>query len=426
MADIVIDREREEALKLMESGENVYLTGNAGTGKSALSQHFLKHTKKRVLILASTGIAALNVGGQTIHSGLRIMPGARPEDMKKDAGPRSRIWKEIDAILTDELSMVRADLLDCMDRFLRLNGKDEGKPMGGVQLIGVGDICQLPPVVTEEEEGRFSKHYPGPYFFDAHCFPSLHMTTVDLKRVFRQKDAKLVRILNRIRVGKATAGDLRFLNKRHESGFDIGNSSHLYLATRNRVVDEMNSRKMRELPGTEVRLRGVVSGKFTRDRFPAEEDLVLKVGARVMLLNNDPFKRWVNGDIGVVTDITNGRIGVELPKRGVVGVEMHRWENIRQSFNEETKALERIVVGTYSQFPIRPAWAITIHKSQGQTFEQVAIDLAGGTFAHGQAYVALSRATSLTGLVLTRLLEHDDIIFDERVREFMERSRKHS
>lgn len=419
MADIVIDAERAEALRLMESDEHLYLTGNAGTGKSALSEYFLAHTKKRVVVLASTGIAALRVGGQTIHSGLHIMPGARPEEMRRDHPLRSRIWKAIDAILCDELSMVRADLLDSMDRYLRLNGKDPDKPMGGIQLIGVGDICQLPPVVTKEEEKEFTERYPGPYFFDAHCFSSLHMRTVDLKRVFRQKDAELVGILNRIRLGEATREDLAFLNKRHEPTFSVDGSEHLFLATRNKIVDDINKEKMRQLSGSPVALRGITSGTFGRERLPVEEELELKVGARVMLLNNDRAKRWVNGDIGVVATIESGRISVELPKRGVVGVEQHRWENIRQTLSEDGKTVERIIVGSYTQFPIRPAWAITVHKSQGQTFEKVAIDLGGGTFAHGQAYVALSRATSLDGLVLTRALKPKDVKFDERVRTFM-------
>ncbi len=420
MKDLVLDKERKNALELIEQGRNVFLTGKAGTGKSTLSKHFLATTKKKVLVLGSTGIAAINVGGQTIHSAMRIMPRMQVSEIQRVWAPWSLVFKYIDAILVDEVSMVRADLLDCMNKFLQLNGKVEGAPMGGIQLIMVGDICQLPPVVTEEEQEFFSGQYPGPYFFDSHCYPELQIAGVELRKVFRQKDPKLVKVLNLIRTGEATEKDLRVLNNRHDSVFEQAKyPSHIYLATRNKIVDEINETKMRELPGTEERLKASLFGRFPRERLPADDNLVLKVGARVMLLNNDKEKRWVNGDIGTVVGFGPGQVNVELPRRGVVGVNQHKWETVRQSYDPALKVMKREITGSFAQYPIRPAWAITIHKSQGQTFENVAIDFTGGTFAHGQAYVALSRSTSLPGLVLANQLKPEDIMFDERVRAFM-------
>ncbi len=422
MADLILDKERKDALKLMEEGRNVFLTGKAGTGKSTLSKHFLATTKKKVLVLGSTGIAAINVGGQTVHSAMHIMPRMQVKDIERVYAPWVAIFKYIDAILLDEVSMVRADLLDCMNKFLQLNGKVDGAPMGGIQLIMVGDICQLPPVVTEEEQEFFSNQYGGPYFFDAHCYSDLQMAGVELKKVFRQKDPKLVKVLNLIRTGEATEKDLRVLNNRHDVIFDRSKyPSHIYLATRNKIVDEINSTKMRELDGKEENLRAVLFGRFPRERLPAEDNLVLKVGARVMLLNNDRERRWVNGDIGTIVGFGPGQVNVELARHGVVGVNQHKWETVRQSYDPVLKVLKREITGSFTQYPIRPAWAITIHKSQGQTFENVAIDFAGGTFAHGQAYVALSRSTSLSGLVLANELKPEDIMFDERVRSFMKK-----
>ncbi|MEK7640712.1 MAG: DEAD/DEAH box helicase [Patescibacteria group bacterium] len=420
MKNLVLDKERKNALELMEKGRNVFLTGKAGTGKSTLSKYFLATTKKKVLVLGSTGIAAINVGGQTVHSAMRIMPRMQVKDIERVYAPWAMTFKYIDAILLDEVSMVRADLLDCMNKFLQLNGKVEGAPMGGIQLIMVGDICQLPPVVTEEEQEFFSNQYPGPYFFDSHCYADLQMAGVELQKVFRQKDPKLVKVLNLIRTGEAKEKDLRVLNNRHDSIFERAKyPSHIYLATRNKIVDEINTTKMAELAGKEENLRAVLFGRFPRERTPAEENLVLKIGARVMLLNNDRDKRWVNGDIGTVVGFGPGQVNVELSRHGIVGVNQHKWETVRQSYDPVLKVMKREITGSFTQYPIRPAWAITIHKSQGQTFENVAIDFTGGTFAHGQAYVALSRSTSLPGLVLANELKPEDIMFDERVRAFM-------
>ena len=420
MTNIVIDEERQKALELLEGGANVFLTGEAGTGKSSLAKHFLDTTKKKVLVLGSTGIAAINVGGQTVHSALRLRPGVKPAHIKKLDVPGIEIFQHVDAMLVDELSMLRGDVVDCMDTFLRLHGKDKRLPFGGIQFIGVGDICQLPPVVTKDEEEEFSAEYPSPYFFDAHCYPSLQMRCVELKRVFRQKDPEFVRVLNLIRKGEAQKADLRLLNKRHDRSFKReAYEHHIYLATRNLAVDAYNPTRLGGIKGQSNLFFGVAEGKFPRDRLPAENSLTLKEGARVMLLNNDRDKRWVNGDIGVVKGFGFSWVDVELSRRGLVSVGRHTWETSEQLYDKNSDTIMRRVTGTYMQFALRLAWAITIHKSQGQTFEKVAIDLGKGTFAHGQAYVALSRGTSLEGLVLAKKLKLEDIIFDERVREFM-------
>ena len=421
----MLDEERLRAVALMECGRNIFFTGKAGTGKSTLSKHFLETTTRSVLVLGSTGIAAINVGGQTIHRMFRIRPGMTVKDIKKILERAVRIFGHIDAILVDEMSMVRADLLDMMDKFLRLHGKDENLPFGGIQLIGVGDLCQLPPVVTDIEEKQFSSVYNGPYFFSAKCFPSLEMEYVELERVFRQKDPRLVDVLNKLRMGMATTKDLKVLNERYDPHFDLAKyPEHVYLTMRNNVVDSINSEKLGLLPGEYTRFTAIIDGEFPKSGLQVEQFLALKVGARVMLVNNDTNKRWVNGDIGTVTAIDEFVVSVEIPRTGTVRVMRHTWESVEQRYDEEKKEVERTVVGSFVQFPIRLAWAITAHKSQGQTFDRVVVDLKGGTFAHGQAYVALSRCTSLEGLVLTKKITPKDVIFDPRVREFIECSKR--
>ncbi len=425
MAELVLDEERTRALALMESGRNVFFTGKAGTGKSTLSKHFLETTKRVVLVLGSTGIAAINIGGQTIHRVFRIRPGTTLREIKKLLERTVAMFKHIDAILVDEMSMVRADLLDMMDKFLRLHGKNEHLPFGGIQLIGVGDLCQLPPVVTDEEMARFGAEYGGPYFFNAHCYPSLELEYIELERVFRQKDPRLVDVLNKLRMGVATTKDLKVLNERYVPDFDITQyADHVYLTMRNKVVDAINTEKLAALPTELMRFTAMISGDFPKNGTQVEQFLALKVGARVMLVTNDSAKRWVNGDIGTITAIDELMITVDIVRTGTARVTRHTWESIEQKYNEEKDEMERTVVGSFMQFPLRLAWAITAHKSQGQTFDKVVVDLKGGTFAHGQAYVALSRCTSLEGLVLTKKVTPRDVIFDPNVREFILRAKQ--
>lgn len=426
MAELVLDLERQRVLDLVESGKNVFLTGKAGTGKSTLSRHILATTKRKILPVGSTGIAAINIGGQTAHSAFKIRPGMTPAQIKKSDHPSMEIFSAIDAVMIDEQSMIRADFMDCLDRSARLHGRYPDRPFGGIQLIGVGDLCQLPPVVTEDEEERFRTEYEGPYFFHAHCYPSLDMHYIELERVFRQKDPTLVDVLNKLRLGEATPTDLRVLNARYDPDFDLGNyPEHVYLAMRNRVVDQINHEKLAALPGNASQMNAIVTGNFPKGGHPVDQFLTLKVGARVMLLNNDRNKRWVNGDIGTITEIGQFSIVVDIARAGPMRIERHIWESVEQVYNKEEDKLEPHVVGTFMQYPVRLAWAITAHKSQGQTFNTVAVDLSGGTFAHGQAYVALSRCTSLPGLVMKKKITMKDVMFDPRVRAFIMQAKQH-
>ncbi len=421
----MLDEERLYALRRMESGKNIFLTGKGGAGKSALSRHFLETTKRKILVAATTGIAAINVGGQTAHTAFGLRPGMTLSGVKKSNHPSMEIFQHLDGVMIDELSMARADFMDMMDKVARLHGPHPDRPFGGLQIIGVGDLFQLPPVVTDEEVKYFSMAYEGPYFFNAHCFPSLEMEYIELERVFRQKDPTLVDVLNKVRMGEATNADLDVLNVRVDQKFRQRKyPGHIYLATKNRVVDEINFAKLKVLPGESSRFPAVVRGAFPKGGYPAEQFLELKVGARVMLLNNDRMKRWVNGDTGTVVEVEAAAVIADIPRSGRVAVEPNQWESTVQEYDKAKDELVLRVVGTYTQFPVRLAWAITAHKSQGQTFDKVIVDLSEGTFAHGQAYVALSRVTSLEGLVIRKRLTTDDLVFDERVRTFIEQAKK--
>ncbi|KYJ97022.1 ATP-dependent DNA helicase [Microbacterium sp. CH1] len=457
-----LSEEQQELFRLIEdTREHVFITGRAGTGKSTLLQHFAWNTKKQIAICAPTGVAALNVEGQTIHSLFRLPIGLIGDgDIDQNDATR-RILNAIETLVIDEISMVNADLMDAIDRSLRQARGRRGEPFGGVQIVMFGDPYQLAPVPPRGDEARYVKdHYRSFWFFDAKVWagPSTgsgtHSSTgpstgsgtqgtqgalfeVDtraelhvreLVQIHRQSDDGFKSMLNAVRYGRVTAeiaGILNAQGARTPPDPEPGEVPMITLATRNDIVNSINSRHLAALPGKEQTARAEVSGDFGRGEasLPAESELKLKVGAQVMFLRNDTAMtgeppRWVNGTIGTVTRILGGTVRVEIDGEEV-DVEPAVWERFRYAYDPNTKKLSRDVVAEFTQFPLRLAWAVTIHKSQGKTYDRAVIDLGSGAFAPGQTYVALSRLTSLEGLYLSRPLRPSDIRVDEDVRRFM-------
>lgn len=401
------------------SSLNVLLMGSAGSGKTTLIEHFRSVTGKNAVVLAPTGVAALNAGGMTIHSFFRFGPditAARVKKMKKRG-----MYGKIDVILIDEISMVRADLLDCVDRFLRLNRNSPGAPFGGVQMVFAGDLYQLPPVVGEGEREIFSEYYESEYFFDSRVFRELDYEVIELENIYRQKDASFISILNRIRLNLATAEDLRTINGRFDPEFASGGRDfYLCLTTTNREAAAINYARLDEITARLHTLEAEIEGDCRKSHFPTEPILRMKTGAQVMLLNNDFAGRWVNGTIGKILEIhpREERIVVDLPG-GAEEVSPYKWRVHRFVFDGSSGRIETEERGYFRQYPLRLAWAVTIHKSQGKTFDRVIIDTGRGTFSPGQMYVALSRCTSLEGILLRRKAERRHMFVDGRVERFL-------
>ncbi len=414
-----------KALHLMEHSNNhVFITGRAGTGKSTLLDYFRKNTKKNIAVLAPTGVAAVNIKGQTIHSFFNFRPDITPCTVKEIRPRNKELYKKLDAIVIDEISMVRADLLDSINQFLKLHGRKKTIPFGGIKFIFIGDLYQLPPVVTSRERGLFSELYKSPYFFDARVFEDIEMEFLELEKVYRQKDEVFLSILNAIRNNTVTERELAELNKRYIPDFIPDKEFYIHLTTTNSLADSINRERLDEIREKEYSYEGFLEGEFKEQDLPAPLVLNIKTGSQIMLLNNDSSGRWINGSIGRVVDIERQRdepdiIWVELENKEVVDVTPYTWEVFEFTFDRDSKTIVSDVVGTFTQYPLRLAWAITIHKSQGLTFDRVIIDIGSGTFSHGQLYVALSRCTSLEGLVLKRPVMKKHILMDRRVVNFI-------
>ncbi|MBN9225169.1 MAG: helicase [Microbacterium sp. SCN 70-27] len=456
--------EQEELFRLIEdTREHVFVTGRAGTGKSTLLQHLAWNTQKQIAVCAPTGVAALNVEGQTIHSLFRLPIGLIADSELEQSEPARKIMNAIDTLVIDEISMVNADLMDAIDRSLRQARRRRSEPFGGVQIVMFGDPYQLAPVPPRGDEQRYvDDHYRSFWFFDAQVWagPSASpggsaapdgmagairsdglldlgrvgapLNIRELREIHRQSDAEFKHMLNAVRYGVVTAeiaGKLNAAGARPVPEPAEGEPPIITLATRNDIVNRINQRHLDALPGAVQTARADVSGDFGRGEasYPADAELQLKVGAQVMFLRNDiaarpgaygEGPRWVNGSIGTVTRIAGGTVRVELDGEEH-DVEPAVWERFRYAYDPHTRKLSRDIVAEFTQFPLRLAWAVTIHKSQGKTYDRAVIDLGSGAFAPGQTYVALSRLTSLDGLYLTRPLRPGDILVDADVRRFM-------
>lgn len=540
------DESKDVISTLEHSNENLFITGRAGTGKSTLLGYFRSTTKKNVIVVAPTGVAALNVKGQTIHSFFKFKPGVTMHDVKKiTAEIDQKMYKKMDMLIIDEISMVRSDMFDCIDRFLRLNGKDPKQPFGGVQIVVIGDLFQLPPVVGPGEQYIFETKYESPYFFDADAYKQGSFQVIELSHVYRQHDPVFINILDKIRTGEADMQHVEYINRMcleidgkkmvttemvsgdvatvnsgsssnvyskdqvdsmyvndegipidvdSEDGFasnigsrnvaqnaksnvtskaqgivpsensqknklienlknefnlagikgltfgikntnesvptgkasqnDLLDDTHIkkltvFLVTTNALADKINTEKLEEIKTPSKTYKGALMGRFEQRNAPAPEQLVLKLGAQVMTLKNAPDGKWVNGDIGTVEKMLDHSVRIRFEDGRIEEVGGDTWEMIKYEYDEISDQLDSEVIGKYTQIPIKLAWAVTIHKSQGKTFDTAIIDFGRGTFAHGQAYVALSRVRSLQGITLKNPLRAQDVRIDERIRDFL-------
>ncbi|MDO9485384.1 MAG: AAA family ATPase [Actinomycetota bacterium] len=417
------------AMEMLDAGHSVFITGKAGTGKSTLLRHFLDMTDREAVVAAPTGVAALNVGGQTIHRLFSFPSTVTPEMVaSNDYFPRRsiKVLRSLEILVIDEVSMVRADLLDSVDAALRRFGPKPGAPFGGVQMVFVGDPYQLPPVVAESEEAHFRTRYATPFFFSADSLGALEYKTVELHTVYRQHDDEFIALLNAIRTGDATQADFDRLNERYLPTFEPPDDEFwVTLTTTNAMAAAVNDRKLNAL-ATPMLTHAATSWGEVEDTDKSVPDVLhYKVGAQVMLVSNDQGDRWVNGSMGVISnsEVQGGEttVTVELLDGGKVEVGPHQWDVIRPVVADGKLAYD--VVGSFRQLPFKPAWAVTIHKSQGKTLERAVVSLGRGTFADGQLYVALSRCTSLPGLVLKSEVKRHHVKVEREVTRFLSRSK---
>lgn len=428
--------ELDLAWKIVETtGANLFLTGKAGTGKTTFLKNLRKHSSKRMVVLAPTGIAAINAGGVTIHSFFQLplspyLPGTTFDRGDKKYFKFSKIKRDIirtlDLIVIDEISMVRSDLLDAVDAVMR-RYRDYSKPFGGAQLLMIGDLQQLAPVIKEDEWTLLSSVYDTPYFFSSKALAVASYYTVELKTVYRQQDLSFISLLNKIRENKATDENIAELNKRHIPGFTPDkNSDYIRLTTHNYQAQAINDHELASLPTNEFVFNAKVEGTFPETSYPADKQLILKQGAQVMFIKNDPDKRFFNGMIGEVVSVDSESIVVRSKDGGqAFNLDMAEWTNSKYTLDDTSKEIKETIEGVFRQYPLRLAWAITIHKSQGLTFDHAIID-ASHSFAHGQTYVALSRCRSLEGIVLSSPLQREAMISDNVVDSFVEKLDEHT
>lgn len=420
---------------LRNTSRSVFLTGKAGSGKSTFLRYIVDHIRKPHVVLAPTGIAATNVRGMTLHSffqiPLRPVPPDDPDYSLSRIGRKVKLTREkvqllrkLELIVIDEISMVRADIIDFIDRLLRNVRGRRHEPFGGCQMLLVGDIFQLEPVVTPDTRTILGHYYRNYFFFNALVYSQMELVAIELKKIYRQSDKVFTSLLDRLRVNRATAADLATINSRVDrtvADFCSEDGFTMTLAARRDTVDTINERAMAALEGEEYTFDGEISEDFPDKQLPTDKKLLLKKGAQVVLLRNDPERRWVNGTIARIHAIEPKHLRIELADGSIHELERTVWENVRYSFNEETRRVKEDVVGTFTQYPVKAAWAMTIHKSQGLTFDKVIVDLEGGAFSSGQTYVALSRCTSLEGMTLTCGVGHRDIIVNSEIVDFSRR-----
>ncbi|MBQ6167693.1 MAG: AAA family ATPase [Muribaculaceae bacterium] len=416
---------------LTHTNRSVFLTGKAGTGKSTFLKYIRENIKKKTVVLAPTGIAAVNVGGQTMHSFFKIpFKPLLPDDpdianitrlrkMLRYTKEKVKLIRELDLIIIDEISMVRADIIDFVDRVLRVYSGNMREPFGGKQLLLVGDIFQLEPVVTHDMRDILRRFYKNFFFFNARAFAQINLVAVELRKIYRQSDNEFISLLDRVRINRASSADIAHINQRYNPDYqEVNDNFAMTLATRRDTVDSINDEHMQALKTREYVYEGVIENDFPENSLPTAKNLVLKVGAQVIFIRNDKEGRWYNGTIGRVTRLETEQVYVTLEDGSEMHVLPEIWENMQYTYNEKEKKVEEKVLGTFMQIPIKPAWALTVHKSQGLTFNHVVIDFVGGAFTGGQAYVALSRCTSMEGITLLKPLSERDIIVNLAVVDF--------